>query len=126
MKVSIIIPVYNVGDYIEDCLRSVIRQVYSGDIECIIVDDCGTDNSIALAERLMASYKGPIQFIILHHQHNRGLSAARNTGIDVAQGDYIFFLDSDDELTDDSIATLTKPLETERYDVVLGFVTYRS
>ena len=125
MKVSIIIPVYNVEDYIEDCLRSVIRQVYSGNIECIIVDDCGTDNSIALAEGVIASYKGPIQFKILHHQHNRGLSAARNTGMDVALGDYVFFLDSDDELTDDGIATLTKPLETERYDVVLGFVAYR-
>ena len=124
MKVSIIIPVYNVGNYIGDCLRSVIRQEYSGEIECIIVDDCGTDNSIALVEELIASYKGPIQFKILHHQHNRGLSAARNTGMDAAQGDYIFFLDSDDELIDDSIATLTKPLETERYDVVLGFVKY--
>lgn len=84
--VSIIIPVYNVAPYIEDCLRSVMRQTYAGPMECLIVDDCGTDESIHIAERLITEYNGPIHFDILHHNHNRGLSAARNTGIENAVG----------------------------------------
>jgi len=96
MKVSIIIPLYNVKKYISDCLLSVARQTFRGKIECIIVDDCGTDNSVTLAEQFIAGYDGPIEFTMCHHNHNRGLSAARNTGIDVATGDYIYFLDSDD------------------------------
>lgn len=92
-KISIIIPVYNVAEYITECLQSVIRQTYQGEIECIIVEDCGTDNSIAVAERLIAEYRGSIEFRILHHERNRGLSAARNTGTDAATGDYIYYLD---------------------------------
>ena len=103
MNVSIIIPVYNVAPYIEDCLRSVIGQTYRGVIECLIVDDRGTDDSIAIAERLIKDYSGPIRFEILHHEHNRGVAAARNTGALKAKGDYIFYLDSDDEITTDCI-----------------------
>ena len=106
MKLSIIIPVYNVAPYIEDCLRSVMRQTYQGTMECLIVDDCGTDDSIAIAERVIASYDGPIVFQILHHERNRGLSAARNTGTLAAKGDYLYYLDSDDVITEDCIALL--------------------
>ncbi len=106
MTVSIIIPVYNVAPYIEGCLESVMRQTYEGEMECIIVDDCGTDDSIAIAERMMAVYQGPILFRILQHEHNRGLSAARNTGTKAAAGDYIYYLDSDDEITEDCIEKL--------------------
>lgn len=118
--ISIIVPVYNVAPYVEDCIRSVMRQTYEGKMECIIVDDCGTDDSMAIVERIIEDYNGPISFKILHHTHNRGLSAARNTGMNAAIGDYLFFLDSDDELTDDCFEKLTKPLETEWYDVVVG------
>ena len=103
MDVSIIIPVYNVAPYIEDCLRSVINQTYVGDIECILVDDCGTDDSIAKAEQMIAEYDGSILFEILHHETNRGLSAARNTGMQKATGEYILFVDSDDEIAEDCI-----------------------
>ena len=106
MKLSIIIPVYHVAPYIEDCLRSVMRQTYQGAMECLIVDDCGTDDSIAIAERTIASYEGPIAFQILHHERNRGLSAARNTGTLAAKGDYLYYLDSDDVITEDCIALL--------------------
>lgn len=108
MKISIIIPVYNVAEYIEECLNSVIAQTYMGDMECLIVDDCGTDNSIAIAERIIQNYQGNIKFQILHHDHNRGLSAARNTGIKASTGDYVYFLDSDDYITIDCIETLAK------------------
>lgn len=106
MKLSIIIPVYQVAPYIEDCLRSVMRQTYQGAMECLIVDDCGTDDSIAIAERTIATYEGPIVFQVLHHERNRGLSAARNTGTLAAKGDYLYYLDSDDEITEDCIALL--------------------
>lgn len=101
--VSIIIPIYNVAHYIEDCLRSVMRQSYTGSVECIIVDDCGKDSSIPIVERMIASYDGPIRFEVLHHDHNRGLSAARNSGLHKANGDYVFFLDGDDMITEDCL-----------------------
>lgn len=116
MNVTIIIPVYNVAPYIEDCLRSVMRQTYTGCIECLIVDDCGTDDSISIAERMIAEYKGPIRFQILHHEQNRGLSAARNTGTLQATGDYLYYLDSDDVITEDCIETLMR-IVTEHPDV---------
>lgn len=103
IDVSIIIPVFNTASYIEDCLRSVMRQTYGGPMECLVVDDCGTDESITIAERMIAAYGGPICFEILQHKTNRGLSAARNTGIIRAKGEYIYFLDSDDEITEDCI-----------------------
>ena len=106
MKVSIIIPVYNVAPYITDCLRSVMRQTYTGIMECLIVDDCGTHDSIAIAERMIADYEGPIRFQILHHERNRGLSAARNTGTEAATGEYLYYLDSDDEITENCIERL--------------------
>lgn len=120
MKISIIIPVYNVESYITDCLQSVMRQTYQGSLECIIVDDCGTDKSLAIAEKLIADYEGSIEFRVLHHEHNRGLSAARNTGMDAARGEYVYFLDSDDWISDDCIEKLAKPLVQERFDIVVG------
>lgn len=103
--VSIIIPVYNVAEFVEQCLVSVISQTYS-DLEVLIVDDCGTDNSMQIVERVVAEYHGPIMFKILHHDCNRGLSAARNTGIIESDGEYVFFLDSDDTITSNCIQEL--------------------
>ncbi len=100
-SVTIIIPVYNVEPYVEECLKSVMSQTCTEPMECIIVDDCGTDRSMAIAQRMVADYDGPIQFIILRHDHNRGLSAARNTGIKHATGDYLMFIDSDDSVHPD-------------------------
>lgn len=118
--VSIVVPVYNVSLYIERCVRSVMAQTYPV-IECIIVDDASPDDSIAKCEKLIAGYDGPTHFVILHHEHNRGLSAARNTGTDAAKGDYIFYLDSDDELTPDSIEKLAKPIERDKsIEMVVG------
>lgn len=108
--ISIIVPVYNVELYVEDCIRSVMRQTYDGKMECIIVDDCGTDDSMTIVERLVSEYTGPIEFKILHHTHNRGLSAARNTGMAAATGDNLFFLDSDDWMSDDCIEKLVSPI----------------
>lgn len=120
MFISLIIPVYNVSAYIERCLQSVMRQSY-GEIECLVVDDASPDDSIAKCEKLIEAYKGPIRFSILHHEHNRGLSAARNTGTEAAAGDYILYLDSDDALTDDCVETLVAPvLRDASIEMVVG------
>lgn len=120
MKISIIIPVYNVEPYVGRCVESVMRQTYQDPMECLVVDDCGTDMSMDVVKRMVADYHGHIHFKILHHNHNRGLSAARNTGMEAATGDYLFFLDSDDEITTDCIEKLTAPLAEEIYDIVVG------
>lgn len=120
MKVSIIIPVYNVSEYIERCLTSVFRQTYN-DIECIIVDDCTPDDSMLKCERLLSTYKGNIHFKIIHHSKNSGLSAARNSGIDVATGDWLFFLDSDDAILENSIELLVNETKlVDDIDFVVG------
>ena len=105
MKVSIIIPIYNVEPYIERCLHSIVSQTYPC-FECILIDDCGTDGSIHFAEQFIKNYSGEIRFNILHHKHNSGPSSARNTGMKAANGDYIYFMDSDDAITPDCIETL--------------------
>ncbi|WP_065219824.1 MULTISPECIES: glycosyltransferase family 2 protein [Butyricimonas] len=98
MKFSIIVPVYNVKECIENCLNSVVAQLYDN-IECIIVDDCSPDDSMVVVASFLSKYKGNITFKIVTHEKNKGLSAARNSGVKVATGDYLFFLDSDDELS---------------------------
>ncbi len=120
VSISIIIPVYNVEQYIEACLKSVIAQTYKGHMECLIVDDCNQDNGIEIAQNIIANYQGPIIFRILHHDQNRGLSAARNTGMKEAIGDYLFFVDSDDELPPNSIEQLAGALDDGQHDIVVG------
>lgn len=121
MRVSVIIPVYNVEPYIAACIQTVMRQTYQGELECILVDDCGTDNSMEIAEKLISDYQGPIEFRILHHEHNRGLSAARNTGTAASKGDYIYFLDSDDEISPNCIELMANVvLKHPQVEVVQG------
>ena len=116
--ISIIVPVYNVAPYVEDCIRSVMRQTYDGKMECIVVDDCGTDDSMAIVERVIEDYNGPITFKILHHTYNRGLSVARNTGFDTATGEWVWFVDSDDWIENETMVTLVPILEAKDYDVI--------
>lgn len=121
MKISIIIPVYRVEPYIEDCLKSVYNQTYRN-IEVIIVNDCTPDRSMQIV-RDYVSERGNTEGIevkFLEHEKNRGLSAARNTGIDAATGDYLYFLDSDDEITPNCISLLVDPLSRMNYDFVIG------
>lgn len=104
MNLSIIIPVYNVEKYIRRCIESVMAQnTADAKIECILVDDCTPDDSMRIAKEMTDAYQGPITFRMLHHDVNRGLSAARNTGLNHASGDYIFFMDSDDWIEPDTI-----------------------
>lgn len=120
ITISVIIPAYNVSAYIERCIQSVMAQIRPC-TECILVDDASTDNGIAKCERLIAGYQGPTRFVILHHKTNRGVSAARNTGFAAATSDYIFYLDSDDEMTPDCLEKLSAPLlQHESIEMVMG------
>lgn len=112
MLISIVVPIYNVEPYIARCIRSVMDQTYEGSVECILVDDCGTDKSVEVAEKLIAEYDGPIKFRVLRHEQNRGQSAARNTGTIAANGDYIYYLDSDDAMTPDCIALMVSEIKS--------------
>lgn len=120
-KVSIIIPVYGVEKYIERCITSVLNQTYRN-LEVILVDDCTPDNSIKIARNTIEGNERSCDLIIriLHHDINKGQSAARNTAIKEATGDYLFFLDSDDEITENCIEELVKPLNTQKYDIICG------
>ena len=102
MRFSVIVPVYNVEDYLETCVASVIAQTCR-DYELILVDDGSTDQSGAMCDRLARQYHCRVI-----HQANGGLGAARNTGIDAARGDYLVFLDSDDFLSPDTLQGLSE------------------
>lgn len=102
MKVSIIIPVYNVSKYIKRCLKSVLGQTWK-DLEIILVDDCTPDDSMDIVRGILETSSRSDIVTILKHEKNRGLSAARNTGIRQATGNYLYFLDSDDYLDRKSV-----------------------
>lgn len=124
IKVSIIIPVYNVEKYIERCLRSVISQTYSS-IECIIVNDGTPDRSFEIAKNFVNKYnrkgKSNVDFILVEHDHNKGLSEARNTGVKASTGEYVYFLDSDDAIPDNAIKDLVQVTEKkDKPDIVYG------
>lgn len=120
-SVSIIIPVYNVEAYIEECLLSVAAQTMTKGVECLIIDDCGQDASMILVESFVKVYEGSIFFRVLHHDHNLGLSAARNTGIDAARGEYMFFLDSDDKIASTCIEHMLALAQKHNADLVQGY-----
>jgi glycosyltransferase involved in cell wall biosynthesis len=105
MLVSIVVPVYNVEPYIERCFESIARQKYKK-IECIFVDDASPDNCYEILKRRIYQYNGDIEFKICRHSMNKGLSAARNTGTLVSSGEYIYYVDSDDEIAEYCIECL--------------------
>lgn len=120
-KISIIIPVYHVEEYIIQCLQSVANQTMTEGIECIVVDDCGGDRSIEIAQDFVSEYKGTIDFKIIYREYNGGLSAARNSGIDAATGEYLYFLDSDDEITNDCMELMYGLIQKHgKVDLVQG------
>lgn len=100
--VSVIIPIYNVEQYVISSLKSAFNQSYQ-DIEYILIDDCSTDNTMKVLTDYIEQFGIRKNIQIVHHEKNSGLSVARNTGLSKATGDYIFFMDSDDEITPDCI-----------------------
>ena len=104
-------------------MESVIAQECDDfSIECIIVDDCSPDKSMVIAEKLIATYQGDdITFVIIRHNINKGISAARNTGIKAAKGDLIYFIDSDDHIMENCLKSMVSySLCYPHVDVVMG------
>ena len=122
ISISIIIPIYNVEAYIRRCLESVMTQEFeSATVECILIDDCTPDQSMTIVRTMVSEYNGSISFILLKHDVNRGLSAARNTGILQAKGDYVFFMDSDDYLMPHSLQYFLDNMSMD-VDILIGNV----
>ena len=124
-KISIIIPVYNIEQYVRQCLESVICQTIDHSLlECIIVNDCTPDKSMDIVSEIVDKYKkgdGLMHFILLDHEKNKGLSASRNTGMRKATGEFIYFLDSDDYLYPDSLKVLMNYHQQEpEADLIMG------
>lgn len=120
IKISVLIPVYNVERFILRCVESIINQTMTDGVECIIVNDCTPDKSIEILEAKLADYSGPIIFKIINHEKNRGLAAARNTGIDNAIGEYIIHIDSDDFCESDMLEKMYGYAVKRNSDVVIA------
>lgn len=115
-KVSVIIPVYNVQDYLRECLDSVVNQTVR-EIEIICVNDGSTDNSGAILEEYAAR---DCRFVVVH-QENAGQSVARNRGLDLARGEFISFLDSDDFWERNMLEKTLQVMENPEIDIVMFF-----
>ncbi|WIH89732.1 glycosyltransferase [Brachyspira pilosicoli] len=114
IKVSVIVPVYNVEDYLIECLTSIINQTLK-EIEIICIDDCGTDNSINILKEYA---KKDDRIRIISHKENKGLGPARNTGIKESKGEYISFIDSDDYISRDYLENLYNTIIKYDTDIV--------
>lgn len=117
--VTIIIPLYNVEKYVEVSLMSALNQTYE-DIEYILVNDCSIDNTMKIVREIVLSHPRSQSIKIFQHTENRGLSAARNTGLEHANGEYVFFMDSDDEITLDCIEKHYNAIISENADFTVG------
>lgn len=115
-KISVIIPVYKVEAYLEECLDSVVKQTYR-DTEILLVDDASPDGCGAICDRY-ASADPRVRAI--HKEKNCGQAAARNTGMELATGEYLFFADSDDWLAEDTLEKLHEGLKKYGADCSVG------
>lgn len=124
-SISVIIPVYKAQDYIERCLDSIMSQSCEYcDVECILVNDSTTDRCMEIVADKIKDYDGDVRFKVVTHSVNKGASAARNSGIQVSEGDYILFVDSDDYLEKGALQSFLRELneinDSESVDVVVG------
>ena len=115
VKLSVIVPVYNVEKYLERCLDSIINQTLK-DIEIICINDGSTDNSLSILEE----YKKKDYRIVIINQKNKGLAVARNVGIEIAQGEYLAFVDSDDWINPNFLECLYDSAKENNCDIAVG------
>lgn len=114
--ISVIVPCFNVEEYLKECLDSILKQSF-GDIEIICIDDFSTDST----PKILADYNTQNRRVsVVRHTANQGLGAARNTGVNHAKGKYLFFIDSDDILCSDALTDLYNMAEQEKADIVTG------
>ncbi|SEA00830.1 Glycosyltransferase [Pseudobutyrivibrio sp. ACV-2] len=118
-QISVIVPVFNVEDQLIRCVDSLINQSYQA-LEIILIDDGSTDSSGRLCDELASKDKR----IKVIHQSNKGLSGARNSGLDAMSGDYVFFIDSDDYITTDAIEKLYYQIKRHNADVMACGISY--
>lgn len=119
-KVSIIVPVYNVEQYIERCAVSLFEQTYS-DIEYVFVNDCTPDHSVDVLKRVLSRYpQRSDQVKIINHDHNRGIAATRNTALDNCTGDFVCYADSDDLVELNAVELLVNRQMASNADIVTG------
>ena len=114
-KISVIVPVYNVEAYLERCVKSILQQTYTN-FELILINDGSTDSSGQICDYLANQYEN----IKVYHIENAGVSNARNIGIQLATGAWITFVDSDDFVTNDYLATLASAVEGENVGFVIA------
>ena len=120
MKVSILVPIFGVEQYIEQCAVSLFEQTYEN-MEYIFVDDCSPDHSIEVLRRTLEKYpQRKAQVRIIAHEHNRGLGAARHTALEAATGELVMHVDSDDYLLPHAVEHLCAAMEQTGADVVDG------
>ena len=122
-KVSVIIPVYRAAGTIAACLDSVLAQTLD-ELEVVLVDDHGPDNSLAVAREHLAGYTGPKQVIFTETLVNAGPGAARNCGIEAASGEYVAFLDSDDTLAPDFCQAIYEAAAAVDADIAFGHISF--
>ena len=112
-KISVIVPVYNVEDYLDRCINSIVKQTYKN-LEIILVDDGSTDSSYKICNEWA---KKDERIKVLHNK-NEGVSKARNVGIDASTGDFIAFVDSDDYIEETMFEKLLDKQKTNNSDIV--------
>ena len=120
IKVSIVVPVYGVERYVEKCARSLFSQTYSN-IEYLFVNDCTKDSSIDIIKKVLNQFPNRIESVhIIEHKVNKGLSAARETGIQSATGQYILHVDSDDYVDVNIVQDLVERATIDNCDIVIS------
>lgn len=122
MKFSILVPVYNVEKYLEQCVDSLLNQTYKGEYEIILVDDGSTDSSGKICDKYQKNNPNKIKVI---HKKNEGLVSARQAGIEVASGEYSLFVDSDDFIEDNLLETVSNIIvNNKKTDAVIFSMNY--
>lgn len=127
-KVSVIIPVFNVESFIERCSRYLFKQTLK-EVEYIFIDDCSPDNSIAILQQIVEELpirKGDVK--IIRHEKNLGLPSARNSGLQIAKGEYVFHCDSDDWLEESALEEMYTKIKADNADIVWSdfYYTYKN
>lgn len=119
--VSIIIPVYNTEEHLSRCVDSLLAQTYPN-IQIVLVDDCSSDNSPAIAGAYAEKYPEKCSFV--QREKNGRASAARNSGMEVAKGEWLLFVDSDDWVAPDYVETLYQTAQVDNADIVMSKIYY--
>lgn len=114
VKISVIVPVYNCEDYLEESIRSILNQTFN-DIEVVCVDDGSTDNSLSILNKLSDDDSR----LKVHTQENQGASVARNNALKKVSGDYIYFFDADDYLVADALEKAYNNAVNNNSDIVI-------